>query len=1126
MFIKIKFLGNIITALVDTGANASYLDNRILNSAHIDLTDSQPFFVRSTKFRLEVMGRVKLNLRLHRIKKEMNFNVVEELPFQMVLGLDAMELFNLDIVRLCVVQRINQHSNKHIKITTFESTLSTVQANVVETINNIQAHIPINRYVSRNPYEQIGKDLNSLFVQNSYCNATDKPDISLHCSDTEDGRYSILKTAEKQRLFSSIISEPEFMTFENCEKLPVSETLCRIDLNRVEVILTKHKPVFALGPYDIGAIPDVFVEIRLKDNVPIALKPYRLTRDELDIVRQKIKELLDHKIIKRSRSAYSFPITLVDKKGEKKGRLCVDFRPLNSKAIIENFPIPRIEDLIDKLRDRAVFSTLDIVNGFYNLRVHPGDTHKLAFSTPEGHYEFCVLPYGYVCSPMVFQREIYNILSFNDLTEFAWNYLDDTVIASKNLTEHLEHLDKVLKVLAKHNIKLKLSKCHFAMPEIDYLGHRISLNCIKPLNDKIKAIIDLPAPRTVKEVRALLGRINFYRKFIKNAAATLHPISNLTKKHTEFVWDNECQDAFEQIKKILTSEPLLCIFEPSLQTTLFCDASIAGVGAVLKQVQKDGSELPVAYFSKKLLDYQTRYITAEIECYAIVSAINFFHHYLYGMEFTVCSDHRALQWLFKHNNHRTRLANWSLALSQYNFKVKYIKGAHNAEADFLSRYGLAERELESDEVEQREYTPQYFIEVIEEFTDDNRFLEEVQEQVKVEGRKIIASNEIPEGYEVLNDMIVHVQDGVSRLFVPAPMRDKVLKAIHFEFLHPDKRRMLGFLSNCYHWPGIDQSVEKFIASCTNCQSNKVKRARESGSIQKIDALEPFHVISCDSIGGLEHYGSSKRYLHIAIDHFSRYIWILASRTQTALDMINLLNLVLASGTPQIVLTDRYASFNSYYFKNFLNNKNITLLHTPKSSGHSLGMAERANQTLIGLLRTNYNDQANRVKNWAKLVHLVLDKYRHLNHSVTGFPPAFILNGEDRYGWFQNTDLESAREKVKSLNQADHERNKYHYDQRHNADLVFEVGQTVMVKNKIDKRYRKKLDPLQIGPYEITERLSDTRYIVDIDGKKLEQNVANLRPIELNSLCTCGPEKIFFKGQSVIDPEKKSIRRGM
>ena len=435
-------------------------------------------------------------------------------------------------------------------------------------------------------------------------------------------------------------------------------------LTKINQLIQQFSSIFAFDKYDVGLISTSRCNIELNSHVPINLRPYRCNPKEREILKEQIQNLINRKLIQKSTSQYAFPVTMVKKKdADKKELLCVDFRKLNAVTIPDNHPFPRIEDIVDQLRDDEVFTILDMNSGFWHIRMNPKDIYKTAFVTQNDHYEWLVMPFGLRNAPAIFQRAVHNILKRHNLTSFCKNYLDDILIHSKDINQHLVHLKQVFQTLQSENVKLKISKCQFAQSEVHYLGHIVSKNKIQPLNDNTKSINEFPPPNNIKSVQRFLGKVNFYHKFIPNAPTLLAPLYQLLKKNQKFTWTKDCEEAFQKVKTFLMKQPVLAIYNPNVPCYLYTDASRVGIGAVLKQPQTDKQLHPIGYFSKKLLQYQKNYSSTELECLAIIESIEYWHHYLYGKRFTVVTDHQALRWL-----RNIKKPNSRLLIGHYDFR--------------------------------------------------------------------------------------------------------------------------------------------------------------------------------------------------------------------------------------------------------------------------------------------------------------------------------------------------------------------------------------------------------------------------------------------------------------------------
>ena len=417
---------------------------------------------------------------------------------------------------------------------------------------------------------------------------------------------------------------------------------------------------------------------------PIRRPPYRVPHAYRDSVKAELDQMLESGIIEPSSSQWAAPLVLVKKK-DSTLRLCVDYRRLNSVSRVDAYPMPRIDDLLDRLGKAKFISTMDLTRGYWQVPVAESDRDKTAFHSPFGFFQFRMMPFGLQGAPATFQRMMDCLL--HGLQSFSAAYLDDLVIFSETWEEHLEHLRSILSRLRESGLTAKPSKCQYAMEHCIYLGHVVGGGIVKPETDKLRAVRELPVPTDKTQVRMFLGITGYYRKFLPNYASVATPLTDLTKKSApnRVVWTEQCQQAWQRLKDLLCSAPVLKSPDFSQPFILQTDASERGVGAVLSQVDNMGKDHPVAYYSKKLLPREVRYSTVEKECLAIRLATDFFRVYLLGRLFTIQTDHRALQWLDRLKDTNPRLAKWSLALQPYQFVVEHRAGILNGNADALSR---------------------------------------------------------------------------------------------------------------------------------------------------------------------------------------------------------------------------------------------------------------------------------------------------------------------------------------------------------------------------------------------------------------------------------------------------------
>ncbi|XP_066518865.1 uncharacterized protein [Hoplias malabaricus] len=445
-------------------------------------------------------------------------------------------------------------------------------------------------------------------------------------------------------------------------------------------LVERFRDVFSVTP---GRTQVVQHDIRTPVGVTVRQRPYRVPEARRTAIEEEVERMLSAGIIEPSNSPWSSPIVLVPKP-DGSWRFCNDFRKLNEVSQFDSYPLPRVDDLIDRLGKARFISTLDLTKGYWQVALTPEARPKTAFSTPAGHWQYRVLPFGLHGAPATFQRLMDVVL--RPLLPFAAAYLDDVIIHSETWSEHVDHLRRVLSRLREAGLTANPRKCHLGLTEAHYLGYRIGRGLLRPQVRKVEAILNCPKPRSKKQVRAFLGLAGYYRRFISNFSSIASPLSDLTRKgQPETVkWTPEAEAAFEQLKACLTSEPVLRSPDFNRPFRVQTDASERGLGAVLVQ-DFNGEEHPVLYISRKLTPPEQRYAALEREALAIKWAIEELRFYLTGRPFILVTDHAPLQWLARAKDSNPRVTRWFLSLQDFSFRVQHRAGVLHGNADALSR---------------------------------------------------------------------------------------------------------------------------------------------------------------------------------------------------------------------------------------------------------------------------------------------------------------------------------------------------------------------------------------------------------------------------------------------------------
>lgn len=482
--------------------------------------------------------------------------------------------------------------------------------------------------------------------------------------------------------------------------------LSQKEQNSVRGLLNEFKDLFFVEGDKLSATTEICHEIITTTDKPLYSKIYRYPQAHEEEIQKQIKEMLDQNIIRESNSPYNSPLWIVPKKqdnsGIKKWRIVIDYRRLNENTINDKFPIPNLNGILDKLGRSQYFTTLDLAKGFHQILVKAEDQKKTAFSTSLGHYEFIRMPFGLKNAPSTFQR-LMNSVFREQINKTCVIYMDDILVFSTSLEEHINSLRSIFNTLRKAKLKIQIDKCNFLKKETQFLGHVLTNKGIKPNPEKIRIIQNLKLPETTKQIKSFLGMTGFYRKFIKDYAKITSPLTKALRKDEKInTYDPNYILAFEKLKEIVTNVPILKypIFTKKFKITT--DASNFAIGAVLSQ---EGH--PIAYASRTLNKTETNYSTIEKELLAIVWGVKYFRPYIYGKEFDLDCDHEPLKWLqVKYNGKdiSPRLQRWLVQLGEYNIRVNYIKGKHNNVADFLSRINCDTNEinyLEENDVNKR-----------------------------------------------------------------------------------------------------------------------------------------------------------------------------------------------------------------------------------------------------------------------------------------------------------------------------------------------------------------------------------------------------------------------------------------
>ena len=481
----------------------------------------------------------------------------------------------------------------------------------------------------------------------------------------------------------------------NCPKRRrrIEEILRNQDMNiseeQKQIVISQlldYADVLALNDDPLQMSDKFEHKIRVEPHAPVFTKPYPIPHVYREEVKKQIKDMADAGIIEPSRSPYNSPLLIV--KREDSVRLVCDYRKINAFIVPYRFPIPELQNLLERLSNSCYFSNLDVRKAFLNIPLHPDSRELTAFSVPDGsHWQYTAVTFGFRDSPSCFQNIIQSVLA--GLEEWALAYIDDIMVLGRNFEDHMRKILGVLDRMREAKLTIKLEKCNFFQRKLQFLGHEISTEGIRPLKDRVKAIRDLAAPKTVRQVRQILGIFGFYRRFVQNYSKIAKPITDLLRNESKesrrsIEWTDEAETALNTLKDELLNR--ICLRFPNFNYPfeVASDASQSGLGGVLQQTI-DGETRPIVFFSRVLSDAERKYHSLELEALGVVFCLRQTRRWTLGHPVKITSDCRGLIWLLTTHKPLGRILRWQVEVSAYDFEIGFLAGKLNGVSDALSR---------------------------------------------------------------------------------------------------------------------------------------------------------------------------------------------------------------------------------------------------------------------------------------------------------------------------------------------------------------------------------------------------------------------------------------------------------
>lgn len=1135
LLVNLQVNGKSIDAMIDTGSSTTIISRTLLYKLihRPRIRFKRNTYRTASNTNLCTIGLVQLEVDIGEIPTFVLAEISTDLCTELVLGNDWITANGIDIIT----------TQRHIRKCNGSQT-----ATVPFYSNTKRDHIvsPIERF---NRVDKANGDTSS----STMVNISESPSQSNATSAQSESAcrvcFEVFPT--KRCLFAHLGVSGHYAEQKvdgSLEQLPrfvydhINQSIHHIDnprdRKRVQSTLVKYASVFDTSKATtIQSIVKHTIEVN--NSRPIVQRPYRKTEEQETAITNLCQQFLHDKIIRPSQSPWASPVVLQRKK-DTSWRFCLDYRKLNDVTEKDNYPLPRIQEIFDALQGAKYFTKLDFHGGYHQIPIDERDKPKTAFVTRAGQWEFNVMPQGIKNGPPSFQRIVDKVLG-----KMQWHcaiaYIDDIIVYSKSIEKHHQHLEQILSRLYHANFRLNPIKCEFLKQEIQFLGHIISERGIEPCPQKTKAINEFPTPTNAKSAVSFVKMAEYYRNHIPDFSSLAQPLFQFTKKDATFVWGEQQEKSFRTIKHLLTEKPLIRFPDSNLTFVIQVDASNVGIGAVLTQ-DTGGGQQPIAYFSQKLNRQQSNWNTTEKECFAVVSAIRKWEHYIRGRDFVVRTDHHALCWLNRRYNSNPKLNRWRMALQDYTFVIEHVKGNANCVADCLSRFPVDPSV--NDDLQQRStstqtekptpivsvvttrtmthtnattsaietlstpFLPSKETNRINVFTNENLQRDQQQDAGIKKILQNIHLSPFNREYSMREGLLCRNHNrsgkGVSVPVVPKSRVKDVLMAYHNSSMngaHFGKDRTYHKIRHRYHWSGMYQDVANHVRSCPNCSVNKHSRTKPNGHLMSVDPPEGvWENLAMDFVGPITPPSSDgSRYILVITDLLSKFVISKATRDNSALTAAKVLveEVILKYGSPNQILTDNGSHFTAEIFNAITSLCGVCHVYTTPYHPKANGTCERFNASMCDSLASICNSKRT---DWDRQVSKTTFAYNTSHHVTTGYTPFELVYGRrcklpfdlakitttiadphlylHQLKTYLRTATHIAADQIR-LKQA---KAKQRYD-LHRAHEQFSIGDFVYVKRL---GFHQKLAPKYDGPYQVIQLLNDCTFRV--------QNPSDLRHV--------------------------------
>ena len=832
--------------------------------------------------------------------------------------------------------------------------------------------------------------------------------------------------------------------------------LARSEQEKLLALLNKYADLFdgTLGKWNLEP-----VELELKDDAsPYHARPYPIPKCHAETLRMEVDRLVEIGVLKKvNRSEWAAPSFIIPKK-DGTVRFINDFRELNKRIRRKPFPIPNIQDMLLNLEGFQYATSLDLNMGYYHIELSPNSKRLCTLVFPFGKYEMQRLPMGLCNSPDIFQEKMSELF---DGLEFVRTYIDDLLCLTKGgFDDHLEKLERILYRLRQAGLKVNGNKSFFAKTELEYLGYWITRDGMKPLPDKVKAILALETPRNRKELRSFIGIVNYYRDMWIRRSHVLAPLASLTSNKTKWSWGPQQEVAFQTAKKIIAREVMLAYPDFSKPFEIHTDASHYQLGAVISQKGK-----PIAFYSRKLNPAQTRYTTTERELLSIVETLKEYRNILLGHEIEVFTDHKNL--VYKTFN-TERVMRWRLIIEEFGPKLTYIKGESNVVADALSRMRLSESDFSQEAFPANVAAG----DVPEGFPLSYKLIAQEQQRDNVLQVRLTSTRE-RDLYQKKtfrhSDKSYELVTRDDKIVIPKSLERTVTEWYHEHLLHPGEKRLELTLRQHFTFIGLGPLVKRVCKACNVCRSLKANHKKYGKLPPKEPETIPWHTLCIDLIGPYD-FGSKDKAVQLhcmtMIDPATGWFEIVDIPSKRADYIANILEYTWLTRYPwpTEIRMDRGKEFAAEVAAALKNEYGIERKVITTRNPQSNSIIERVHQVVGDMLRTRDirgKDDLDEDFQWQGVLSAVRQAVRSIVHTTTRATPTQLVFGRDA---LLNISFEADWQYIKERKQHRILQN----NKRENAtrrNHTYSPGDEVMVRAD---PHRKLEGARFVGPYTVTQ----------------------------------------------------------